>query len=97
VRLGLTLEAANRYGSVKARTAAALLDTLASPTIAAVIDARIAAIGITDAYLVNLGVILCREVRIHHALPSGPVRERRLAALDRLFRRWRHRLQARTP
>lgn len=65
----------------------------ASPTLTAAINARVAALGITDAYLVNLGLILCREIRIHDSLPSGPVREQRLAALDLLYRRWQRRLQ----
>ncbi|MEV0131427.1 phosphotransferase [Dactylosporangium sp. NPDC050688] len=68
----------------------------ASPTLAAAIDARVATLGITDAYLVNLGIVLCREIRIHRTLPSGPVREQRLAALDHLCRQWRHRLQSQT-
>ncbi|GAA3201815.1 phosphotransferase family protein [Dactylosporangium siamense] len=52
-----------------------------SPSLAAAILAETAAL--REAFTVNLGLLLCREIRIHRGLP-GP------AGLDAIRDRWRH-------
>lgn len=63
----------------------ALLDIVAgpaSPTIRDAIDASVRRQGITDAYLINLVLVLAREIRIHRSLPtSDPLRAARLTTL----------------
>jgi hypothetical protein len=69
----------------------AVLDTVAgaaSPRLRAAIDATVDARGIQGAYLVNLALVVAREVRIHRSLPSTDVlRAGRSAALDAAQRR----------
>ncbi|MEU7876442.1 hypothetical protein [Dactylosporangium sp. NPDC049140] len=47
-------------------------------------------------FTINLAIVLSREIRIHHDLPSGHVREQNLTDLDRIRRSWRQRLDALT-
>jgi hypothetical protein len=53
----------------------------ASPTLAHAIIDRVTAAGIEAAFAVNATLLCCREIRMHQALPYGPVRTDRLAAL----------------
>ena len=53
----------------------------ASPTLAQTILDRVDSAGIGDTFAVNAILLCCREIRMHQALPPGPVRADRLAAL----------------
>lgn len=67
------------------------------PAFAAAVPAAAERLGIADAFTVNLGLLLCRERRVHAALPDPDLRHRRLAVLDALLARWRRRLDAARP
>ncbi|MDG6105485.1 phosphotransferase [Dactylosporangium aurantiacum] len=59
----------------------------ASPALAAAVLAETDRAELRDAFTVNLGLLLCREIRIHRDLPAP-------AGLDRLRALWRRRLTA---
>ncbi len=65
----------------------------ASPALAVAITARVTAQGIGRAYLVNLALVVCREIRIHAALPDSTLRADRLSNVDRLHRKMRSQLR----
>jgi hypothetical protein len=53
-----------------------------APTLANAIIERVTTAGIVAAFTINAALLCCREIRMHRALPYGPVRTDRLAALD---------------
>ena len=66
-----------------------------TPAAADHIEAIVAETGHLDAYLVNLAVVLSRELHIHHELPEDhPLRVARLPALEAAWLRARDRIHA---
>lgn len=63
-----------------------------TPGLRARIDTMIAAAGHDTPFLVNLATVLTRELRIHHELPAGPLREARLPAIEAAWAQTRERL-----
>ncbi len=64
-----------------------------TPAVKEQIDDLIRAAGTEDAFTVNLAAVLTRELRIHHELPDGPPRDRRLPLIEAAWDKARQRLQ----
>lgn len=60
------------------------------------IDTAIAAAGNDAPFIVNLAAVLTRELRIHHELPPGPMREARLPVIESAWAAARERLHHQT-
>jgi hypothetical protein len=75
----------------------AMLHTLlgaSTPAARTRIDQVVADAGTEESFVVNLAMVLTRELRIHRELPDSPMRTRRLALLGAAWARARDRLHA---
>jgi hypothetical protein len=63
-----------------------------TPAVKARIEETITDAGCTDAFAVNLAAVVVRELRIHHDLPAGRLRDARLRLIDRAWQHARDRL-----
>ncbi|MEV0611476.1 phosphotransferase [Polymorphospora rubra] len=63
-----------------------------TPAVQKRIDEFIVESGNVDAFAVNLVAVLTRELRLHHELPDGPLRESRLSLIEAAWDQARDRL-----
>jgi hypothetical protein len=63
-----------------------------TPAIKTRVDEFTAESGTEDAFVVNLAAVLTRELRMHHELPDGPLRESRLSLIEAAWIQARDRL-----
>lgn len=65
-----------------------------TPAAGTAIDRIVNREGITEPFVINLAMVLTRELRIHHGLLPGPLREARLPLIEFAWGRARDRLHA---